>query len=129
MKIKKSAKKDVKEIWRIAPRLDWRGLRENYINQNIFKVGDFVESLHTGLVGKIIRRGTNHLICVTEDDMMFKSWTLNVNESKKPKFTEIAGVPASQREFGTDAYRKYAQSMVPGQEKIRNFINKYKKNK
>jgi hypothetical protein len=42
------------------------------------------------------------------------------------------GVPAKQREIGTSAYRKYAQSMVPGQGEIKNFdikefLNKYRK--
>ena len=49
----------------------------------------------------------------------------------------IYGVPANQREVGTESMRKYAQSMVPGQEtiigvdtkNIKNFINKYRKSK
>ena len=36
-------------------------------------IGDLVENLNTGLVGRILRRGTNYLICVTEQDNMFKS--------------------------------------------------------
>ena len=36
-----------------------------------------------GLVGRIIRRGTNYLICVTEDNIMFKSWIKDVMESKE----------------------------------------------
>ena len=50
MKVKK--KKEVAETWEIAPKLDWKGLRENYVSELIFKVGDMVESLHTGLVVK-----------------------------------------------------------------------------
>ena len=57
---------------------------------------------------------------------MFKSWIRDVMEAVKPK---KSGVVASQREVGTDSYREYAQSMVPGQERIRNFINKYKAKK
>ena len=60
MKIKKKA--EVSEMWEIAPKYDQRGLREQYVNGFIYRIGDIVESLHTGLVGKIIRRGTNHLI-------------------------------------------------------------------
>ena len=89
-----------------------------------------VENLNTGLVGRIIRRGTNYLICLTNEEYMFKSWIKDVMETVKPAHkTGIYGVPASQREVGTDSNREYAQSMVPGQEKIRNFINKYRKNK
>ena len=60
-------------IWQIAPKLDFKSLRENYIKENIFTIGQRVESLVTGLVGRIIRRGTNYLICVTEDNIMFRS--------------------------------------------------------
>ena len=61
-------------MWEIAPKFDWKNLRENFVNNRIFKVGELVENINTGLIGKIIRRGTNLLICVTEDDIMFKSW-------------------------------------------------------
>ena len=128
MSVKKE--KDVKEsydLWEIAPKSDPRGLRDNYVKRKIFNIGDLVENLNTGLVGRIMRRGTNYLICVTEQDNMFKSWIHDVTEAVRPaNKTGRYGVPAPQREVGTDAYREYAQSMVPGQETIRNFINKYK---
>ena len=127
MKIKAAAKvKEEFATWKIAPRYDQETLREQYVTKKVFNIGDLVENLNTGLVGRIIRRGTNYLICVTEEDNMFKSWIRDVMEAVKPK---PSGVPASQREIGTDSYRQYAQSMVPGQEKIRNFINKYRAKK
>jgi len=98
-------------------------LREKYIAGEIFIEGTYVENLKTGQIGKIVRRGTNHLICVTEDDEMFKSWIRDVKE-----WTEVSGVPAHQREVGTDAHREYAMKMT-GTKKIRNFINKYKAKK
>ena len=109
-------------LWEIAPRFDKTGLRENYIKGNLYQLGDMVENLHTGLVGRVIRRGTNHLICVTQEEFMFKSWIRDVMEAVKPASkTGKWGVRAKDREVGTDAYLKYAQSMVPGQGKIRNF--------
>lgn len=69
---------EVKETWQIAPDLDSKKLRENYVFGNLFKVGDIVESCNTGLRGEIIRSGANHLICVTEDGVMFKSWIKDV---------------------------------------------------
>ena len=113
-------------MWEIAPKFDWKSLRENFVGKKIFKVGDVVESLNTGLVGKIIRRGANHLICVTEDDIMFKSWIKDVQEAVVNGTTQ-SGVPANQRLVGTDAHRKYVETMVPGHNWAKNFINKYKK--
>ena len=115
-------------LWEIAPKFDWKNLRENYVNGNIFKVDQWVENLNTGLIGKVLRRGTNYLICVTEDNMMFKSWIKDVTEAKKyNKVTEISGVPADQRLIGTDALKKYTETMVPGSDWGRQFLNKYRK--
>ena len=115
-------------LWQIAPKFDWKNLRENYINKKIFNMGEIVENVNTGLVGKIIRRGTSYLICVTEDKIMFKSWIKDVSESVV-NGTEISGVPADQRLVGTDAHRKYVETMVPGSSYGKHFINKYRKKK
>ena len=113
-------------IWEIAPKFDWKNLRENYITEKVYKVNQLVENLNTGLIGKIIRRGANHLICVTEDKIMFKSWIKDVSEAIVNGTTQ-SGVPADQRLVGTDAARKYAETMVPGAVRGKHFINKYRK--
>jgi len=124
MKVKK---KVTTEMWEVAPKYDHKGLRENYISGKIFKLGDIVENLNTGLVGEIIRRGTNHLICVTKENYMFKSWIRDVMEAVV-NYPGPSGVPADQREVGTDAHRKYVMRMT-GVQDIKNFINKYKAKK
>ena len=119
---------DVKEcwnIWEIAPKDDPENLREAYINKEIFDVGTRVEDVTTGLTGRIIRRGANHLICVTEDEIMFKSWIKDVSEAVINGTTK-SGVDASQRLVGTDAHFRYVQSLVPGSSWGLQFINKYK---
>lgn len=88
------------EIWKIVPELDESGLRWNYKNNGLYEIDTYVENINTGLVGKIIRRGANYLICVTEDDVMFKSWLTDVREV---------------HEVGTDEYREYVQELTPGQ--------------
>ena len=95
-------------LWEIAPKFDWNGLRENFVNGKIFQVGSLVENLNTGFIGKIIRRGTNYIICVTREGYLFKSWIKDLNEVY---------------EVGTDSYREYVQRMTP-REKIQSFINK-----
>ena len=94
-------------------------------------MGQLVENLNTGLVGRIIRRGTNYLICVTEDQIMFKSWIKDVSEAYQEKKMErkmrLPGKPNTL--VGTDGYKKYVQDMVPGYSYGREFINKYRKSK
>ena len=129
----KKKKKNVTEVWQIAPRIDQRGLRENYVKGLIYRIGDIVESLNTGLIGKIIRRGTNHLICVTEEDYMFKSWIRDVMEYTEKRMERRMRVPGKPNTLdGTGGYRKNAQASVSGQKKIKNFdikefLNKYRK--
>ena len=117
--------KECWNIWEIAPKEDRENLREAYINKEIFDIGTKVENVNTGLLGRIIRRGANHLICVTEDNIMFKSWIKDVTEAVV-NGTTTSGVPATQREVGTDAHLKYVASLVPGSSWGIQFINKYK---
>ena len=96
------------DVWDIAPKLDFKSLRENYVNEKIFQIGQLVENLNTGLVGKIIRRGTNYLICVTESEMMFKSWIRDVSEYHAPR----------------NRKKNLREQKI---EEIKNFINKHRK--
>jgi hypothetical protein len=123
-------------LWEIAPKFDWKNLRENYVTGKIFKINQLVENLNTGFVGKIVRRGTNYLICVTEDNIMFKSWIRDLREYEEKKPDTRVGSPG---------YFKYAAKMTPGFDKgdktnlqpggkpykgpktnIKEFINRYK---
>jgi len=118
-------KKEVKkEEWKVAPKFHARQLREYYINNEIYNIGDKVQDLNNGLTGRIMRRGTNYVICVSEDKIMFKSWITDITEST---FTQVSGVPASQREVGTDSLVRYTSRLVPGNQWGRQFINKYRK--
>ena len=127
MKVKKKAV--TAEMWEIAPRFDARGLREQYVNGLIYKIGDIVENLNTGLIGKIIRRGTNHLICVTEEEYMFKSWIRDVMEYTEKTMERRMRVPGKPNTLvGTGGYLKNAMAAT-GTTTIKNFINKYKAKK
>lgn len=132
-------------LWEIAPRFDWKNLRENYIKGKIFNVDQLVENLNTGLVGKVIRRGTNYLICVTEDNVMFKSWIRDIREYTEVKMARKKRVPGKPNTLiGTDGYFKNLADLTPGFNKGdktnlqpgakayggpsgRDFINKYRK--
>jgi len=120
--------KEFWNIWEIAPKYDTENLRESYIKKEIFNIGDKVENLNTGLIGRIIRRGANHLICVAENNIMFKSWVKDLREAVV-NATTPSGVPSDQRLIGTDAHLAYVRTMVPGSSYGLQFINKYRKRK
>ncbi len=140
---KSKVKKESFALWQIAPKYDMKNLRENYIRGKIFNLGDKVQNLNTGLIGEVMRRGTNHLICVTEEGYMFKSWIKDLME-----YTEVK-MDSPMRDkihpntlVGTlGAFKHYAK-MTPGvigtnSQYLQkggkaygvNFINKYKAKK
>jgi len=132
LKLRKAMKlEEGKSLWKIAPKLDFKNLRENYVNEKILNLGQLVEDFNTGLIGRIIRRGTNYLICVAEDNMMWKPWITDVSESKK--YTEVH-MDSKMRDkihpnnlIGTTGHLKNVQDKVPGSSWGRQFINKYRK--
>jgi len=145
---KAKVKKESFALWEIAPKYDMRNLRENYLQGRIFRIGDIVENLNTGLIGKIIRRGTNYLICVTEEEYMFKSWIRDVMEYSEKTMSKKQRLPGKPNTLvGTGGYFKHAVDMTPGFEKgdktnlqygakpysgykqIKELINKYKAKK
>ena len=54
-------------------------ISEMYREGRLYEEGDWVESLVNGLEGRIHRCGANHLIVVTEDNIMFKSFIHDVH--------------------------------------------------
>lgn len=109
--MKIGSKNENLELWNIAPELDMETLRFKYKKNNLYPIGSLVENINTGLVGEVKRRGTNYLICVTEDGIMFKSWLQNVR-----------GLEEDVYEVGTDKYRVALQKIIPGQP-IKSFTN------
>ena len=88
------------ETWTYAPKLDPFGLRIAYLKEEIFKVGSLVENVNTGVRGRITRRCANHVIVQTPEHTMYKAWLRDLVEAF---------------DVGTDEYRRYVQSMTPGQ--------------
>jgi hypothetical protein len=143
MSIKKTkVKKESFALWEIAPKYDMKNLRENYIRGKIFRIGDKVQNLNTGLIGEVMRRGTNHIICVTEEGYMYKSWIKDLMEYTEVKMDRMFRTPGKPNTLaGTTGYLKYAMKQTPGstfgKENLQKggnsfldkFINKYRKSK
>jgi hypothetical protein len=140
---KAKVKKESYNLWEIAPKYDMRNLRENYVRGKIFRVGDKVENLNTGLIGEVVRRGTNYLICVTEEGHMFKSWIKDLMEYTEVKMdSPMRDKTHPNTLVGTLGAFKHYASKTPGaigtnNQNLQkggkaygvNFINKYKAKK
>ena len=103
------------QLYEIAPKLDPKGLREAYYEQGLYPVGTYVENVNTGIIGKVVSRGSNYLIYIDESDNIFRSWLKDLVEVK-------GWLQPSEREFGTDSLDRYVRAMTPGE-----FIRKINK--
>ena len=68
----------VQEEWEVDSREHAEYIRELYREGDLFSEGDIVEHLTSGLIGEVHRCGTNHVIALTSDGIMFKSFIHDV---------------------------------------------------
>ena len=100
MQLRRSMNID-EQTWEVAPKLEEENLREAYRNGEIINVNDIVENLNTGVIGRIITRGTNYVIVVDEENRVFRNWIKDLMEV--------------HWEIGTDEYRNAVMALTPGQ--------------
>jgi len=117
------------EGWEVAPKLFPQSLREHFITQKLFQVGSWVENLNHGLIGEVTRCGANHVIAVTKEGIMFKSWLRDLIEYTEVKMDRKERVPGKPNTlYGTSGYLKNAMAAVPGSSGKYPLINKIRKN-
>ena len=95
-------------LYEIAPKLDPKGLREAYLTEGLFSIGSYVENLNTGIISKVVSRGSNYVISIDEHDNLFRSWLKDLVEVK-------GWLQPSEREYGTDSLDAYVRKLTPGQ--------------
>ena len=107
------------DLYEVAPKLDPQGLREAYFEKELLAVGTFVENSHTGIVSKVVSRGSNYVISIDEHDNIFRSWLKDLTETKNSVYG-FEFTPAGEQ--GTDELANYMRRMTPGE-----FIRKINK--
>ena len=71
---------------------DFESLRDLYLTGKIWNVGDIVEA--NGVEGRVIRKGTNYLSYVDEDNKVHKTWLHDINERDyKKEYANYQGTP------------------------------------
>jgi len=56
-------------------------LRDKYISEHLYDVGDIVDDVETNITGVIVRRGTNYVTLEDENMKLHKSWLYNIMET------------------------------------------------
>ena len=93
-------------------------IRPKTIDSSMFEVGTFVENVNTGVIGKIVSRGSNHVIYIDENDNVYRAWLKDLVERIDIKLFDFT--PAG--EMGTDKLANYMRKLTPGE-----FIRKINK--
>ena len=94
---------------------DFESLRDLYLTGKIWNVGDIVEA--NGIEGKVIRKGTNYLSYVDEENKVHKAWLHDIVERDyKKEYTNYQGTPEqiARRSSRNKARRVMGDKVVKG---------------
>ena len=73
---------------------DKNTLRDKYVREDVYRVGDIVDDMVSKVTGIIVRRGTNY-VTLEDDNMKFhKAWLHNIIET--PVYTETMGARSKE---------------------------------
>ena len=56
-------------------------LRDQYISEHIYEIGDIVDDIQNGITGIVIRRGTNYVTLEDVDSKLHRCWLHNIMET------------------------------------------------
>ena len=126
-------------------------IREQYFQNLIYNIGDWVKDTKTEVVGEVVKRGTNYITLVQEDFTLHKVWLEDVEsmEKQKKKLPEAVDflknrnlweklqrekrlAPERDDELGTSELDKKCRKLTPGEtvkeskEKLKKFTSKFK---
>ena len=78
-------------------------IRDMYIENKIFCIGDIVEDDYSGVSGAVVRRGTNYLVFAEGDGTTHKRWLYEVRRVKQDKDVEDMKGTQPAKYFAKDA--------------------------
>ena len=105
--------------------MEW--VREQYFQNMIYEIGEWVKDKKTGIVGEIVKRGTNYVTIVQEDFSLHKIWLedLETTETRKNKLPEAVDFLKNRNlwekyrreayEFGTPEFTRHLKKLTPGE--------------
>jgi len=130
-------------------------IREQYFQNLIYNIGDWVKDIKTGIIGEVVKRGTNYVTLVQEDFTLHKVWLEDAQSMEKQhkKLPEAVNflknrnlweklqregrrlAPERDDEWGTPELSKKCRKLTPGEtvsevkiskDKLKKFASKFK---
>jgi len=98
-------------------------LRDRYLTEHIYDIGDIVDDVSNNLTGIIIRRGTNYVTLEDTRGTLHKSWLYDIIETpvysidlekKAKEIKKTKPLEIESYDIGHD-YAKHASAMTPGE--------------
>ena len=86
-------------------------LRDKYISEHLYDIGDIVDDMETNVTGVIVRRGTNYVTLEDENMKLHKAWLYNIMET--PVYPVKLEERARELKYdkATDQPKKYVKGL------------------
>jgi len=119
--------REIKSFKPVAEMNDIEFVREQYFQNLMFTIGEWVEDAKHGYKGEVVKRGTNYVTIVQEDFSLHKVWLEDAKqiESRSNKLPDALHFVKNRNlwekyrreafEIGTPEYVKHCKSMTPGE--------------
>ena len=119
--------REIKPDKPVAEMNDSEFKREQYFQNLIFTIGEWVEDIQTGIQGEVVKRGTNYVTIVQEDFSLHKVWLKDAKSIKEQTnklpdaihFVKNRNLWEKYRResylAGTDEYAKHTKKITPGE--------------
>ena len=78
-----NVKEQLKPFKPIVEMTNMELIREQYFQNLIYNIGDWVKDTKTGITGEVVKRGTNYITLVQEDFTLHKIWLEDVESMEK----------------------------------------------
>ena len=64
-------------------------IREDYLKEKVFNIGDLVNNIEDGTSGMVVRRGPNYIVYETDEQEVKKAWLYDLVETKEESNANI----------------------------------------
>ena len=119
--------REIKPFKPVSEMNDIEFVREQYFQNLLFTIGEWVKDVKNGHKGEVVKRGTNYVTIVQEDFSLHKVWLEDARqiESQSNKLPDAIHFLKNRNlwekyrreayEIGTPEYVKYTKKITPGE--------------